>query len=346
MSNSQIAARLRAAKETIARQATEAFFASHPDWRFRYGEAGALRGREDAGSHVEFLAAAIEADSLPAYREYAVWTRQVLEARGISSMFLAENFGQVRDAAALVLDEQGRRVVAEFTATAMGVCDGAAAPAAASGLDERAERYLGHILAGERAAALRVAMEAVHAGVPTMSIYSEILQPAMYEVGRRWQENQITVAREHMATAITQVVMTQIYASSEPTPFRGGRVVITGVQGERHQLGAQMVADALEFDGRDVRFLGTDLPHAGILEAVAHHKCDIVGISATMLFSLPQVIALIADLRKRMPATAILVGGAAFRTTPHLWKEVGATACASDLAGAVAQAAMLLAGRK
>ena len=47
-----------------------------------------------------------------------------------------------------------------------------------------------------------------------------------------------------------------------------------------------MVADVLESAGWDVRFLGTDTPLAGVLQAVEKHRADVLGISATMLFNL------------------------------------------------------------
>ena len=66
-----------------------------------------------------------------------------------------------------------------------------------------------------------------------------------------------------------------------------GRPVITGVEGEFHQIGANMVADVLESGGWDVRFLVTQLPHAGILDAVEEHDADLLGISVTMVCNLP-----------------------------------------------------------
>jgi hypothetical protein len=44
--------------------------------------------------------------------------------------------------------------------------------------------------------------------------------------------------------------------------------IVTGVAGELHQIGANMVADVLENAGWNVEFLGTDAPHTGIVDAV------------------------------------------------------------------------------
>jgi len=44
----------------------------------------------------------------------------------------------------------------------------------------------------------------------------------MYEIGRHWERNRITVAEEHTATAITQYVLAQLYERlPRPTNGRG-----------------------------------------------------------------------------------------------------------------------------
>lgn len=195
-------------------------------------------------------------------------------------------------------------------------------------------------LRGERRAAVELAEEALRAGTDLRDLYVDLLQASQYEVGRRWQANEISVAQEHMATAVTQVVMTGLYRHLEAPAERRGKAVVTGVEGELHQLGAHMVADMLEADGWDVRFLGTQMPHAGILDVIAEEEPSLVGISATIVPHLPAVRALISDLEARFGDRhpAILVGGGAFRSDERLWREVGADGTGSDLREAVAAA--------
>ena len=66
-------------------------------------------------------------------------------------------------------------------------------------------------LAGNRKAALNVAKEFLAQGLTVPEVYLKVLQPSMYEIGRRWEANEITVASEHMATAITQYVMVRLF---------------------------------------------------------------------------------------------------------------------------------------
>src|SRR5580698_3350142 len=71
------------------------------------------------------------------------------------------------------------------------------------------------------------------------------------------------------------------------------RLVITGIEGEFHQSGANMVADVSEARGWNVWFLGTNIPQEGVLQAIEEHKADAVGISTTMLLSIPEAVQLV-----------------------------------------------------
>jgi methanogenic corrinoid protein MtbC1 len=60
-----------------------------------------------------------------------------------------------------------------------------------------------------------------------------------------------------------------------------------------------------------------------------------VGISATMLFNVAAVRQLIAAIRAEFDdRIRVLVGGAAFRTAPGLWRQVAADGYAEDLRSA------------
>jgi methanogenic corrinoid protein MtbC1 len=91
-----------------------------------------------------------------------------------------------------------------------------------------------------------------------------------------------------------------------------------------------------------VRFLGTGTPAPGVLQAVEEHRADVLGISATLLSNLPNVRRLIADARGvQGRGLCVILGGAAFRSTPGLCAELGAAGVALDLRAALRLAATL-----
>jgi MerR family transcriptional regulator, light-induced transcriptional regulator len=318
----------------VAVEVTEAFLERHPDWRLRYGSRATTAGVQDAGYHLAFLAGAVEAGDRHAFAAYARWAAGVLAARDIAGRFLAENLEQLEQALAGRLGAARAAVLGPYFRTALDAVSSAPPVPPEARLSLAAEVFLQSILTGQRHAALQIARESLRNGLSVEDLYVDVLQPALYTVGARWEANQLTVAQEHIATAIVQYVMAQVYEAPDFPQGGKGTVVLAGVEGELHNIGAVMVGDLLESSGWQVRFLGSNLPSASIVAAIRDAVPTHVGISATMLFNVPVVRQLIAAIRAEFAGRVrILVGGAAFRSSPGLWQHVEADAYAPDLRG-------------
>jgi methanogenic corrinoid protein MtbC1 len=327
-----LAEAIREAAPRVAVEVTDEFLERHPDWRLRYGARATSAGVQDAGYHLAFLAGAVESGSVSAFVNYARWAARVLAARGIPSRFLAENLQQIWTALAARLGSERAAGLSVYFEPALQALSSEVELPSAGALSLTADVFLQAILGGQRHAAVQIAREALREGRSMPDLYLDVFQPAMYEVGARWEANQLTVAQEHIATAITQYVMAQIYEPPARPATEAGTVILTGVEGELHNIGTVMVGDLLESSGWRVRFLGTNLPASSILATVRDAQPSHVGISATMLFNVNAVRQLIKSIRSEYDdRIRILVGGAAFRTTPELWREVEADGFAADL---------------
>jgi MerR family transcriptional regulator, light-induced transcriptional regulator len=329
----ELADALREHSGSIAIDVTNAFLERHPDWRVRYGSRAMTAGVQDAGYHVSFLAGAIEAGDPDAFAAYVRWASRVLAARGIASRFLTENLAQVRDAVAARLSEQAITSLAPYFQRALDALAVAPELSSEPGPGLTAQVFLQAIVTGQRHAAVQIAKEALRNGLSLQELYVDVFQPALYEAGARWESNRLTVAQEHIATAITQYVMAQIYQPPDNrTAAARGRVVLTGVEGELHSVGAVMVGDLLETAGFDVRFLGTNLPATSILGVIRDLAPSHLAVSATMLFNIGAVRQLILSVRSEFgDRVKIVVGGAAFRTNRELWRQLAADGYAPDL---------------
>jgi methanogenic corrinoid protein MtbC1 len=188
------------------------------------------------------------------------------------------------------------------------------------------EVFLAAILNGDRATALRIVRAAQKAGHSMLDVNVGIIMQALHEVGHLWETNRISVAVEHMATAAAQYVVARLDEHLAANGDDRGTILITGVQGERHQIGAEMATRVLEADGWTVRYLGTHLPPASILHAVSTVNPDILAVSATMLHNLPAVGALLHAVHEqygeRRPRIAIC--GAVVQHVPDIAGVVGA----------------------
>jgi MerR family transcriptional regulator, light-induced transcriptional regulator len=335
----EVAAAIRAHRAAVAEEVTNQFLLRHPDWLERYGDRAHRFGMEDAGYHQDFLAAAIESGEVEAFREYCAWAARMLKGRAIEANFLAENLEQIGHSFWIRLPQADAAVVDRFIRSGVERClsnDLDSGPPAAGAFHRLMTLYTDAAFNGNRQPALNLLLEAIRQGASVIEIYSEVLQHAMHRVGRLWEEGRITVAQEHMATAVTQFALANLYPLIDQPEILRGKIVITGVAGEFHQVGSNMVADALEASGWDVQFLGTDAPDRGVLQAIEQHQPSIVGISATMLFNISSVARLVKAIRARFgDSIRVMLGGGAFRSTPSLYKEIGADACGLDLQAAV-----------
>jgi len=337
----EAAARICAARREVAEEVTERFLGDHPDWIERYGlDLVRRRGVEDALFHIDFLRAAIELGSPEVYAEYARWAARMLGARSIAPQYLRESVLQVEEALAARLGEDAA-VLRAPVAAAVAACDTpeeAPAPGGTGPLARARTVFVQAILAGSRSAADDVLRELLAEGRPLLEIYEEVVIGAQVEVGRLWQLAKVSVAEEHLATAVAQSVVARMVGRLQPAAERRGRAVVTCVEGERHQLGALLAADVLEADGWDTRFLGADLPDAGILRLVAEHGPSFVAVGVTMPFNAAAARRLIGALRDLPGRPRVLVGGRAFRAVADPPAATGADAHAPDLAAAVAWA--------
>jgi len=198
--------------------------------------------------------------------------------------------------------------------------------------------FLDALLRGDRRVANRLVDSALDTNPDLRSLYLEILQPAMREVGRLWQENVISVADEHLATAIAQAAMGRAFERAYVWHERRTPTLIAAcAEDERHQMGLRMLCDLLELEGWDTTYLGASVPVESLVDIVVKRKPDVVAVSATTAPHLPPVRSAIAAIRGSgvSPMPLIIVGGRALGDNEELAKRLGADLTAPDAADAV-----------
>lgn len=200
---------------------------------------------------------------------------------------------------------------------------------------------------GDQLAALSLAQRFV-ADPPTLrDLYTEAVTPAMYEIGRRWETGELSVAEEHRASEITSRIVDICYPALTQFRHTKGRALVTAAPGEQHSLGARIVADLLEADGWGVTYIGASAPAEDIVRLAGSLQPHLIGISVAIPSNLPQLAQLIRDLR-RLPdprEARVMVGGWLQVLDPDLWRLLGADAGGVDAGGAVAAAAALWEGK-
>jgi methanogenic corrinoid protein MtbC1 len=196
------------------------------------------------------------------------------------------------------------------------------------------EPFLQAILAGDRRQAFAIASDAERHGLA--DLYQHVAA-VMEQLGCLWQEGQISVAEEHLATAVCEAAIASLYPRLA-WPVGGPPAMVACAAPERHQLGARMVADLLALDGWRVEFLGADVPVPAMVEMAVSRKPVLVGLSASIEQHLPAAAAAIGELRRAQQGVRVLAGGRAVRALPDP-AVLGADAWASSCGEAVRVAA-------
>ncbi|MDY7226353.1 cobalamin B12-binding domain-containing protein [Hyalangium rubrum] len=205
------------------------------------------------------------------------------------------------------------------------------------------QRYLAAQLRGDRREALRLLVdEGLLQGIPLQDIHLKVIQPAQYEIGRLWQENIISVAQEHLATAISQLALSHLYRHLPRDPANGKVIMLSCVEGELHEVGARMASDFLEMAGFDVRFLGANVPTDHLVRMVREQRPDLLALSVSMTYHLPALRLAVAAVHAVAPRLPIAVGGLAFTWAPGLEKELDISFHGRDARELVASACRTL----
>ncbi|MDY0312964.1 MAG: cobalamin-dependent protein [Desulfobacterales bacterium] len=175
--------------------------------------------------------------------------------------------------------------------------------------------YLDALLQGKRADCGRRVQQLLDQNIEIKNLYTDLFQKSLYEVGRLWELNRISVAREHLVTAITEgllgLVYPRLFDSHRPPASR--KVVISCAANEYHQIGGKMVADVFEMNGWESHFLGANTPIDEMLTHISDTTPDLVGLSLSVYFNLASLKKGFEAIRADFPNLDILVGGQAFQ---------------------------------
>ena len=192
----------------------------------------------------------------------------------------------------------------------------------ATGPDTLVARLLAALLDADRVAVEAAVDTAVAELRDGVAVLDGVIAPVMREIGRLWEAGAISIADEHLATAIAHGTLTRIYPALVVAPPRSrGVVLLAGADGEEHVLGLRMVADVLAGSGFDVRNVGGALPADALTSAIVRHRPVLVGLADTMGdgASLRRSIEAVRTLDGRLP---ILLGGPGATTLAGLDERV------------------------
>lgn len=201
-----------------------------------------------------------------------------------------------------------------------------------------------HILQGEAEPSVAEVRAGLAGGLRPTVLLFEAMIPALDEVGSRFESGEyflpeMLISARAMRAAM-EVLRPHMSATDAPSL---GTVVMGTVAGDIHDIGKDMVDIMLEGAGFTIVDLGVNVPATRFVEAIAEHRPAVVGMSAFLTTTAPQVGRTIEAIRAAglRDGLRIIIGGAPIDES--FAAEVGADGYAPDASSAVRVTKALLA---
>jgi methanogenic corrinoid protein MtbC1 len=174
------------------------------------------------------------------------------------------------------------------------------------------EMFLSRALDGDLASAYQTIIAADDVGMPLTRLFGEVLQPALTELGQRWEHGELLVAQEKEVSELARDLIADLSLRHAHISSNARALVAACVEGERHELGLRIVCGLFRAEGWVVHYLGADVAPRFLLEAVQLHRPAVVLLSAKRALNLPAVKDAVDVLMVRLDPEhppPVVVGG-------------------------------------
>jgi len=185
---------------------------------------------------------------------------------------------------------------------------------------------------------------AVADGLDVSIILNDGLIAGMNIIGGLFKNNEVYVPEVLMAARAMHTGLAVIKPLIVSAGIKEKGVVAIGtVKGDMHDIGKNLVIMMLEGAGYKVIDLGVDVPTEKFLQVVEEQHPQIIGLSALLTTTMPQMQEIVKRLQEYDNQIKIVVGGAPI--TEKFAREIGADGYAPDAATAVEKVAELIGGK-
>ncbi len=211
------------------------------------------------------------------------------------------------------------------------------------------EKLANAIVTYKEADAMAGVKEALDAGIPPVDIVTKGLSVGINTVGKRYGEGKVAIPFVMLAAKImdkaTKEALSKVPPEQMPKPI--ATMVIGTVEGDIHDLGANIVSAVFSASGFKVYNLGHDVPADTFIKKAEEVGADIIGASALMTNTLQVQKVLGEKLTKQglREKYIYLVGGGAFPGAEWC-EEIGADGFATDVTIGLEVAKKCVAERK
>jgi methanogenic corrinoid protein MtbC1 len=206
--------------------------------------------------------------------------------------------------------------------------------------DEVALRYYRALFAaafdGDTATCVALAAQGIEGGFGGPELLIGILQPALEEIGARWERGEVSVEDEHRFTAYCEAMVETIGVLPEPSgPLD---ILIVQAPGNRHEVGPRLAERVLLSRGVSARAIARELERDELIRLVERYSPAWLGISCALPQAIDGAIELTSMLRASGFTGGVMISGQAVRRNLDLPAPPGIELCRTlDEAAALIQ---------
>ena len=192
------------------------------------------------------------------------------------------------------------------------------------------------IISGKHTQIEEIVKAAIEDNADLDEIINDAMIGAMDIVGRKFSASEIFVP-EMLVSAVTMKKGLDIIKPLliDGTIQSRGTIIMCTVKGDIHDIGKNLVIMMLQGAGFDVVDLGVDLSGETVIEKVKEIKPNILGLSALLTTTMPEIKNIIESLKTHglRDSIKVMVGGAPLNAT--FAEQVGADGYGRDATEAV-----------
>jgi 5-methyltetrahydrofolate--homocysteine methyltransferase len=173
-------------------------------------------------------------------------------------------------------------------------------------------------------------------GIHAKDILNHGMLSTMEAIGAKFKTGEVFIPE----VLLSARAMNEALKVLEPYLAKGkreasGRIIIGTVRGDLHDIGKNMVVTMLRGVGFEVKDLGINLPAEAFVQAVSSERPDILGMSALLTTTMPEMAKVIEALKASglREKTKVIVGGAPVNA--KFARDIGADGYAADAGEAV-----------
>jgi len=177
----------------------------------------------------------------------------------------------------------------------------------------------------------KTAEDAMNVGMPPVEAITNGLAAGLRIVGEKFERREYFLSELVVAAEVVKEGMKiiQPYIKGEGVKAKG-KVVLATVKNDNHDIGKSLVATLLSVSGFEVIDLGVDVPTETIVEAVRENHPQILGLSALLTVTMPEMGEVIKGLKAAglREHVKVIVGGSP--VTKEFAEKIGADYRAAD----------------